>query len=130
VVGQGTRLFRLPPEHQLRRIPPSWTPDKPLPSDPRGLGPEWNRDTGHKAPNDERYVNGKGDKLDWHKGKPGEHGELGKDHWHWLPGGRKTREHYHPGDTVRKLVIMTGAGAAVRIIIETAPDWAPLLAVP
>ena len=110
--------------------PSSWTPDKPLPNDPKGLGPEWNRDTGHKAPNDERYVNGKGDKVDWHEGQPGKSGWKGRDHWHWLPGGEKQDQHYRPGDTVKKLVIMTGAGAAVRIIIETAPDWAPLLAVP
>lgn len=80
---------------------PSWTPDKPLPKDPTGLGPDWKRDPGHKAPNDERYVNDKGDKLDWHKGIPGEPGEMGKDHWHWVPGGNKDKEHYHPGDRIK-----------------------------
>ncbi len=98
-----------------RRRSTGWSPSKPLPDNPSKLGPGWRRDPGHRAPNDERYVNGKGEKLDWHKGVPGTEGELGKDHWHWYPGGVKDGRHYHPGDTVRK--------------VATAVSWAAVAAV-
>ena len=118
-------------EQPQQQKPPSWDPSKPLPDDPSKLGPDWKRDPDHKAPNDERYVNDKGDKVDWHKGQPGEKGWQGKDHWHWGPGGEKQDDHYRPGDTIKKVGIAVGVGAAigvaVHVIIETAPEWAPIL---
>lgn len=112
--------------------PPSWDQGKPLPEDPSKLGGDWKRDPQHKAPNDERYVNGKGDKLDWHKGRPGEKGWQGKDHWHWAPGGEKQDDHYKPGDTIKQVGVAASEGVAIgvaiHIIIETAPYWAPALA--
>ena len=118
-------------EQPQQQKPPSWDPSKPLPDDPSKLGPDWKRDPDHKAPNDERYVNDKGDKVDWHKGQPGEKGWQGKDHWHWGPGGEKQDDHYRPGDTIKKIGIAAGVGAAVgvavHVIIETAPEWAPIL---
>jgi hypothetical protein len=116
---------------QPSQKPPSWDPSKPLPDDPSKLGPDWQRDPQHKAPNDDRYVNDKGDKVDWHKGQPGEKGWQGKDHWHWVPGGDKQDQHYSPGDTIKKVGIAAGVGAAigitVHVIIETAPEWGPIL---
>jgi len=77
------------------------------------------------------YVNDKGDKLDWHKGIPGEKGEMGKDHWHWVPGGEKQDKHYHPGDTIKKVGVGAAIGATVvliiKTIIESAPEWVPAL---
>jgi RHS repeat-associated protein len=110
----------------------SWTPDDPFPSDPSGLGPDWSRDTAHKAPNDERYVDSKGNKVDWHKGQPGAKNWGGKDHWHWVPGGDKQDEHYRPGDTIKKYGPPIGVGAVVGAIvytiIRTAPAWLPAFA--
>jgi RHS repeat-associated protein len=112
----------------------SWTPDEPFPSDPSGLGPDWSRDTAHKAPNDERYVDSKGNKVDWHKGRPGaKKGSWdAKDHWHWVPGGEKQDEHYRPGDTIKKYGPPVGVGAVVGAIIytiiRTAPAWLPAFA--
>ena len=112
--------------------PPSWDPSKPLPKDPSGLGSGWKEDKSHRSPNDDRYINDKGDKLDWHKGMPGKTGEKGKDHWHWLPGGNKEDKHYNPGDTIKKYGPAVGIGVAVggfiRVIVTTAPEWGPALA--
>ena len=59
----------------------SWTPDKPLPDDPSGLGPDWSQNTKHKNPNGEQWVNEKtGEKVDFDKAQPGEEGWKGKDH--------------------------------------------------
>jgi len=44
---------------------------------------------------------GLGDKLDWHKGKPGEKGWKGKDHWHW----NEHDWHFKPGDIVTRVVM-------------------------
>lgn len=96
----------------------SWDPSQPFPSDPSGLGQDWQRDFGHRAPNDERYANPNGDKVDWHKGKPGGKGWQGKDHWHWLPGGKKDPTHYKPGDTVKKAAQAGAWGATLAITIR------------
>jgi RHS repeat-associated protein len=88
--------------------PPSWDPTKPLPDDPSKLGPDWKPDTDHKAPNDKRYKNPKGDKLDWHKGKPGEKGWKGKDHWHW----NEHDWHFEPGDKVARVATVIAVGVA------------------
>jgi RHS repeat-associated protein len=114
-------------------VPPSWSPDKPLPGDPTGLGPDWSRDTRHLAPNDERWVNDKtGDKIDYHPAIPGEPGEMGKDHWHWVPGGEKEDEHYSPGDVIKQygpaVIVGVGIAGVVHVIIQAAPVWVPLLA--
>ena len=80
----------------------------------------------------ERYVNDKGDKVDWQKRQPGEKGEKDKDHWHWIPGGIKKKNHCYPGETVKKVAIgaaVAGAAAVViHAIIERAPYWVPALA--
>ena len=112
--------------------PSSWTPDKPLPNDPKDLGPDWKKNPEHKDPNGEQYVNDEtGEKLEWNKGRPGQPGNRRKDHWHYTPpGGKRGREHFGPGETVKKLIVVTGAGVAIHVIIETAPEWAPLLAIP
>jgi len=132
---QGTQVT-VSAQQQGGEKPSSWTPDKPLPNDPTGLGPDWKRDPGHKAPNEERYVNDKtGDKLDWNKGKPGG-GKRWKDnpHWHWVPGGEKEKGHYEPGDTIKRVGGPVGVGVAVGVvihaIIEAAPELIPVLAFP
>lgn len=107
----------------------SWDPSKPLPDNPSGLGPDWKRNPAHKAPHDEQYVNGKGDKVDWHKGRPGEKGYQGKDHWHWIPAGGEKQDHVRPGQTVAEFGLAGATGALIGIIVETAPEWAPALAV-
>ena len=124
------------PETNTRLKPPndtqhSWDPSKPLPDDPSKLGPDWQRDPNHQSPNDERYVNDKtGDKLDWHEGQPGEMGNKGEDHWHWVPGGKKQDEHYSPGDTIKQYApTAVGVGVALGVIesiIETVPIWLPV----
>ena len=116
--------------------PPSWDKNKPLPDDPSKLGPDWKKNPNHKDPNGEEYVNDKtGEKIEWNKGQPGEPGNRGKDHWHYTPpGGERGREHFKPGETVTKVgvgVAVVGAiRTAVQAIIESAPEWIPLLATP
>jgi len=53
-----------------------------LPADPSGLGPEWIPDPSHQDPNGQRFRDSSGRILDWNKGRPGEPGWRGKDHWH------------------------------------------------
>ena len=106
----------------------------PFPPGPSGLGPDWKIDTSHKSPNDERYVNPAGDKIDWHKGRPGAKGWDAKDHWHWVPGGKKEDWHYNPGETVKKAGQVAGAAAGIaglagiiQAIIDAAPFWGPVV---
>lgn len=94
--------------------PPSWHPKKPLPGDPKDLGPDWQRDPGHRAPNDERYVNQNGDKLDWHKGIPGEKGWKGKDRWHW----NEHDWHFKPGDTVKNVATTITVGVVIYWVVS------------
>jgi len=101
--------------------PPSWDPKKPLPGDPKDLGPDWHRDPGHKAPNDERYVNPNGDKLDWHKGIPGEKGWKGKDHWHW----NEHDWHFQPGDTVKRTAVAITVAVVVYWVVSEASRLFP-----
>ena len=115
---------------------PSWKPGDPFPADPSGLGSDWVRDTKHKAPNDERWVNPEtGDKVDWHPAMPGQPGEKGKDHWHWVPGGKKEDTHYDPGEQIKMFwsnnknaIIVTGVGVVVVGAVALAPftGWASL----
>ena len=67
-----------------------------LPADPSGLGPEWVPDPTHLDPNGERFVNPNGDVLDFHRGRPGERGRRGGDHWHH----NGDDEHLRPGDEI------------------------------
>jgi len=67
-----------------------------LPGDPSGLPPEWTPDPSHKDPNGERWRHPDGDYLDYHKGRPGEPGWKGKDHWHH--NGKK--KHLPPGEEI------------------------------
>jgi RHS repeat-associated protein len=103
-----------PPKQPDPNKPPSWDPKKPLPDDPQKLGPDWKRDPNHKAPNDERYKNPNGDKLDWHKGKPGEKGWQGKDHWHW----NEHDWHFKPGDTVKSVATAITVGVIVYWVVS------------
>jgi RHS repeat-associated protein len=72
-----------------------------LPANPSGLGPEWTRDTGHLHPGGERYIGPGGDMLDFHRGRPGEPGAQGEDHWHHYPkGGGKRHRPLDPGTDI------------------------------
>jgi RHS repeat-associated protein len=100
--------------------PPSWDPKKPLPGDPTKLGPDWKPDPQHDPggkSGDERYVNPSGDKVDWHKGVPGGKGWDGKDHWHWVPGGKKEKWHYQPGDKVKSTAVKVAIVTAVVVYV-------------
>lgn len=67
-----------------------------LPADPSGLGPEWTPDPSHKDPNGQRFRGPDDEVLDFHKGREGERGWKGKDHWHHNEG----EEHLKPGDEI------------------------------
>jgi RHS repeat-associated protein len=54
-----------------------------LPDDPSGLPPGWTPDPSHRDPNGQRFRDGKGNKLDFHKGRKGATGWKGKNHWHY-----------------------------------------------
>jgi hypothetical protein len=128
--GNATDKTAKPQEQQK---PPSWTKDKPLPDDPSKLGPDWHPDPKHDPEGksgDKRYVNDKtADKIDWHKGVPGQPGEGAKDHWHWVPGGKKDKEHYHPGDNIKRQIlggISVGAtGYIIYRLIRMLPSLIP-----
>jgi RHS repeat-associated protein len=97
--------------------PPSWTPDKPLPKDPTGLGPDWKKNPEHKDPNGEEYINDKtGERVEWNKGRPGQPGNRGKDHWHYTPpGGERGRRHLRPGEPAKRVIfgVEVGLGAYI-----------------
>jgi len=63
-----------------------------LPSTPGGLPPEWRADPTHLDPNGERFRHPGGDVLDFHKGRPGQEGNKGKDHWHHNKGRSTTSQ--------------------------------------
>ena len=67
-----------------------------LPGDPSGLGPQWTRDPTHRDPNGERWRNPDGDYLDFHRGRPGQRGWRGRNHWHH----NGCPQHLEPGDEV------------------------------
>jgi RHS repeat-associated protein len=67
-----------------------------LPGDPSGLGPQWTRDPSHSPPNGSRWRNPNGDQLDFDKGRPGQPGWRGRDHWHL----NDCDKHLKPGDEV------------------------------
>jgi RHS repeat-associated protein len=64
-----------------------------LPGNPSDLPPNWSPDPSHRDPNGQRWRNGD-DVLDFHQGRPGLPGWVGKDHWHLNKG----KKHYAPGD--------------------------------
>jgi hypothetical protein len=78
---------------------------------------------------DEHWINpGTGDKVEWHPAMPGKPGEMGKDHWHWLPGGEKEKPHYSPGDRIKafwgehkRAIVVTGAVIVVVGAVALAP---------
>jgi RHS repeat-associated protein len=106
-----------PQQPDPNKPPPSWDPKQPLPDDPAKLGPDWKHDPDHKAPNDERWVNDKTkDKLDWHKGKPGEKGWKGKDHWHW----NEHDWHFKPGDSVARVATVIAVGVVSYWVVSEA----------
>jgi hypothetical protein len=65
-----------------------------LPLDPTGLPPEWTHDPTHLDPNGTRWRHPNGDYLDFHKGRPGQRGFRGRDHWHH----NGEDEHLIPGE--------------------------------
>lgn len=115
--------------------PDSWTPDKPFPNNPSELWPGWVKDTGFRAPNDENWINpSTGNGVQWHPAMPGEPGDKGKDHWHWMPGGTKEKRHYYPGQKVRMFNrqiiggLSVGAGGYITYrIIRMIPSLFPTL---
>jgi len=126
------------PASGQQQQPSSWDKTKPLPDDPSKLGPEWRKNPDHKAPYGEEYINDKtGEKIEWNKGRPGPWGpktDRGKDGWHYTPPGGERGRQLDPGQTVSRVgvgaAIAAGVGYAVHVIIETAPEWAPVLAIP
>ena len=64
-----------------------------LPPDPRQLPPNWRIDPRHQDPNGSRYTSTDGDVLDFHRGRPGQPGWRGRDHYHFQGGD----EHLTPG---------------------------------
>jgi RHS repeat-associated protein len=120
------------PRQPERSKQPSWDPSKPLPDDPSKLGPDWKKNPDHKDPSGEEYVNDKtGEKLEWNKGRPGKPGWRGKDHWHHTPPGGERSGHQRPGETIKRYApAAVGLGVAlgvVQTIIETAPEWLPVV---
>jgi REP element-mobilizing transposase RayT len=67
-----------------------------LPANPSDLPGEWVRDPTHRDPNGQRFRHPDGDVLDFHRGRPGETGWTGRDHWHHNGG----KEHLKPGREV------------------------------
>jgi RHS repeat-associated protein len=65
-----------------------------LPDDPSGLPPGWTGDPSHRDPNGQRFRDPAGNSLDFHKGRPGQPGYRGKNHWHYNCEGK----HLSPGD--------------------------------
>jgi RHS repeat-associated protein len=127
-----------PGQNQAGEKPSSWAPDKPLPKDPTGLGPDWKKNPDYKNPHGEEYVNDKtGEKIEWNKGRPGPWGpnaDRGKDGWHYTPPGGVRGRQFDPGQTIKRVTIGTaaaaGAAALLKAIIDTAPEWIPLLGAP
>lgn len=70
-----------------------------LPADPSQLPPEWTVDPSHLDPNGVRYRHPSGDTLDFHRGRPGERGWKGRDHYH----RNGEDEHLKPGSEVPDL---------------------------
>jgi RHS repeat-associated protein len=73
-----------------------------VPNDPSGLPPEWVRDPRHnpRSPTDGRWRNPSGGCLEFNKGKPGEPGSQGVDHWHDCTSKKARKDpkgHYLPG---------------------------------
>ena len=64
---------------------------------------------------------GLGDKLDWHKGKPGEKGWKGKDHWHW----NEHDWHFKPGDAVKRTAVAITVGVVVYWVVSEASRLFP-----
>jgi hypothetical protein len=53
------------------------------------------------------------------------------DHWHWVPGGKKEKWHYNPGDTIRTYgpaVVKTGAVAVFIYVAIKILEGAAILA--
>jgi hypothetical protein len=94
VSGGGYSLYSYVANNPVRWIDPQGL--MKLPSDPSGLPPEWTRDPSHRDPNGERYRGPDDEYLDFHKGRPGQPGWRGKDHWHH----NGEDEHLEPGDEI------------------------------
>jgi hypothetical protein len=90
--GSGTNLYAYVGNSPINFIDPFGLGI--LPTNPSGLGPQWQPDPSHLDPNGSRWVNPDGDYLDFHPGRPGMPGWRGKDHWH----NNGCKKHLAPGD--------------------------------
>jgi hypothetical protein len=79
--GTGVSVACAPPQ-PTAQAPASGAVAMRLPLDPSGLSPDWTRDPSHLDPNGSRWRHPSGEYLDFHRGRPGERGERGRDHWH------------------------------------------------
>jgi len=90
--GTGVSVACAPPQ-PTEQAPVSEAGSMQLPLDPSGLGPDWTRDPSHLDPNGSRWRHPSGEYLDFHKGRPGQPGWRGRDHWHH----NGEDEHLEPG---------------------------------
>ena len=71
-----------------------------LPRDPSGLDPNyWQHDPTHRDPNGSLYRDGKNNTLEYNKGRSGQNGWKGIDHWHYN-GDHSKPGHLKPGTTI------------------------------
>jgi len=110
-----------------------------LPPDPSGLPHCWTYDPTHKSPHDERYRHPSGLFLDFHKAIPGEKGQMGKTHWHfmggkshlppgaWIPGGECPKKCLKKKVTI---LLLLGAAAYITCKVAAAYFFPPSLCIP
>ncbi len=94
--GGSTNLYAYAQEDPVNVVDPNGLQTIRLPSGPGGLPGSWRPDPTHRDPNGTRMRHPNGDYLDFHRGRPGQTGWKGKDHWHHNGDG----EHLKPGDEV------------------------------
>jgi RHS repeat-associated protein len=128
--GQGQPSQPGQPQQPDPAKQPSWDKSKPLPDDPSKLGPDWRKNPDYKNPNGDEYINDKtGEKIEWNKGRPGPWGpnsDRGSDGWHYTPPGGERGRQLDPGQVIKSGMIVT-MGIIIDFIVETAPEWGPVV---